>query len=127
MQEKVKIELEFNCPTSPNLLYNRLSTASGLSEWFADDVYVNSKNYTFIWERSEQQAQLLKRKKNDFARFQWIEDEGSDYYFEFRIQKHELTNELSLFITDFVEPEDKDSAIELWEKQVEQLKHNMGI
>ncbi len=35
-----RIELEFSLNTPQHLLFNRLSTPSGLSEWFADNVNV---------------------------------------------------------------------------------------
>ena len=48
---KTKFELEYTFNTSPKVLYPRFSTAGGLSEWFADDVHVNGKIFTFIWKR----------------------------------------------------------------------------
>ena len=50
---KEKIELEYLINCSPKVLFNRLSTASGLAEWFADDVSVNGKKFTFFWEDAE--------------------------------------------------------------------------
>ncbi|NBC57576.1 MAG: SRPBCC domain-containing protein, partial [Bacteroidetes bacterium] len=38
MDDKVKIELEFPIQASPSLLYQYISTPSGLSEWFADNI-----------------------------------------------------------------------------------------
>ena len=54
---KEKIELEYTLNTSPGILFNRLATPSGLSEWFADDVMVDGKIFTFIWKGSEQRAE----------------------------------------------------------------------
>jgi hypothetical protein len=48
--EKEKFELEFLLRTSVKVLENMLSTPSGLSEWFADDVNVKDDIYTFIWD-----------------------------------------------------------------------------
>ncbi|MGB0194868.1 MAG: START-like domain-containing protein, partial [Schleiferiaceae bacterium] len=36
--EKVKFELEFPLRASPKMLFPFLSSPSGLSEWFCDDV-----------------------------------------------------------------------------------------
>ena len=45
--QKEKISLEYIFKTSPGILFTRLSTASGLSEWFADDVNIKENLYTF--------------------------------------------------------------------------------
>ncbi len=125
-EEKEKIELEFIIKTSPSILYNRLSSPSGLSEWFADDVNVKGKVYTFMWEGAEQEAELVSKKESKFVRFHWLDDEDEDAYFEFSIDVDELTGDTALVITDFVEEDDKDDSIELWNQQVDQLKHGLG-
>ena len=63
MSDKIKFELEFPIQASSQLLYQYISTPSGLSEWFADDVMVKDKIFTFFWEGSEQEAKLLKLKR----------------------------------------------------------------
>ena len=49
--DKVKLELEYIINTSPTILFNCLSTPSGLSEWFADDVNIKNDRYTFFLGR----------------------------------------------------------------------------
>ena len=122
----MKYELEYPINSSINILFDRLSTLSGLSEWFADDVNVNREGiYTFTWEGSEQQATLVSKKKNNHVRFKWL---GSDEeYFEFLIQVDELTNDISLIVTDFADDEeDKEDAVQLWDLQIDNLKKIIG-
>ena len=122
----MKYELEYPIHSSINILFDRLSTLSGLSEWFADDVNVDREGiYTFTWEGSEQQATLVSKKKNNHVRFKWL---GSDdEYFEFLIQVDELTNDISLIITDFADDEeDKEDAVQLWDLQINNLKKIIG-
>tara|TARA_B100000683_G_scaffold73624_1_gene72333 strand:+ start:28604 stop:28975 length:372 start_codon:yes stop_codon:yes gene_type:complete len=122
----MKYELEYPIHSSINILFDRLSTLSGLSEWFADDVNVNREGiYTFTWEGSEQQATLVSKKKNNHVRFKWL---GSDEeYFEFLIQVDELTNDISLIVTDFADDEeDKEDAVQLWDLQIDNLKKIIG-
>ena len=38
MDNKIRYELEFPLNSSPQLLYQYISTPSGLQEWFADNV-----------------------------------------------------------------------------------------
>lgn len=126
---KNKIELEYTLNASPKIIYNRLSTPSGLAEWFAEDILIKGNIYTFIWEGSEQQAELLKIKDNKHVRFRWIEDEecDEDCYFEFKINQDELTGDVALMITDFVPDDEKEESIELWDSQIADLKHALGV
>ncbi|KJF45513.1 MULTISPECIES: START-like domain-containing protein [Draconibacterium] len=125
MTSKVKINLEYIINCSPKVLYNRLSTASGLTEWFADDVRVRGKRYTFIWDGSEQTAEMTLHKENRLVRFSWLEEEEGSY-FEFKITRDELTGDVSLLITDFAEEDEIDETRGLWDSQVADLKHVLG-
>lgn len=122
----MKYELEYPIHSSINILFDRLSTLSGLSEWFADDVNVDREGiYTFTWEGSEQQATLVSKKKNNHVRFKWLGSE--EEYFEFLIQVDELTNDISLIVTDFADDEeDKEDAVQLWNLQIDNLKKIIG-
>jgi len=121
-----RIELEYTINTPPNILYYRLSNPSGLEEWFAKKVFDKDGIFTFKWERSEQQAELLEKKKNEYIKFKWLDsDDGT--YFEFRIQKQELTGDVALKITDFAEPDERDDIIGMWDEQIDGLKHTLGV
>lgn len=121
---KVKYSLEFPMKSSTRVLFNRLSTAGGLSEWFADDVYVNGKIFTFVWNKSQEDAELIVRKDQKYVRFKWVDDD--EYYFEFRVNVHELTGDTSLIITDFAEEDEIDDAKDLWETQIAALRQILG-
>lgn len=123
---KQRIDLEYILNTSPAILYNRLSSPSGLSEWFCDDVNVEGHVYTFIWKGAQQQARELSRKENKSIRFQWLEDEGEDTFFEFRIDVVDLTGDTALMIIDYVEIDETAGSIELWNQQIDVLKHCLG-
>jgi uncharacterized protein YndB with AHSA1/START domain len=124
---KRKFELEYAINSSPKVLFNRLSTPGGLAEWFADDVNLRGGVYTFIWEKSEQQAEVVQRKDNKYIRFRWIEEEDKDSYFEFRLDQDELTGDVSLMITDFAEDDETTDAVDLWDTQIAELKHVIGL
>ncbi len=125
--EKIQYELEFIINTSSKLLYTRISTPSGLAEWFADDVKLSSKNYTFFWDGSEQTAELISKKANDHVKFHWLDDEEEDTYFEFKIEKDELTNDVALIVTDFAEEDELEESKDLWEQQISELRRAMGL
>ena len=127
MPELIKYSLEFPINSSVSILYKRLSTASGLAEWFADDVIVKNKIYTFFWEGSEQEAKLLKLKTDYFIRFKWEDNNTKEDYFEFLIQIDEMTSDVSLIITDFAEDEqDQEEQTSLWSNQISLLKMAIG-
>ena len=124
MTHKIKIQLEYVINCSPKVLYNRLSTASGLTEWFAEDVRIRGKKFTFIWEGVEQTAEMTLQKENRLVRYTWVGEE--DTYFEFRITQDELTGDVSLIIIDFTEEDEEDETRELWNTQIADLKHILG-
>ena len=124
MSEKFEMEYTFN--TSPRMLYNRLSTPAGLAEWFAEDVNLKNDLFSFVWDGTEQFAEIISKKDNSHIKFRWL-DEDEDSFFEFRIQKDELTGALALIITDFADPGETDDARDLWDTQIAELKHAIGL
>lgn len=124
---KNKLKLEYTINSSPSVLYKRLSTPSGLSEWFAEDVNLKGNIFTFIWEGSEEKAEMISQKENKFIRFRWIENDDKEVFFEFKITQHELTGDVALEITDFANDDDADDTRDLWDSQISRLKHTMGL
>ncbi len=126
--KKKKITIEYPLKkASVNVLWNSISTPLGLSEWFADGVTVNDTEYTFDWDQNYQSAFYLDSKQPEYVRFRWEEDEGTDYFFEMKIERLQVTGELALVVTDFATPDDKGDLILLWDKAVEVLKRKTGI
>ncbi|HNQ27498.1 MAG TPA: START-like domain-containing protein [Aquaticitalea sp.] len=128
MEDKIKFEMEFPIHASPQLLYQYMSTPSGLSEWFSDNVNSRGEIFTFIWDDTEEQAKLVSKKSSERIRFRWVEDEedGESYYFEMRIQVDEITKDVSVIITDFAFEDDLNEAKMLWENQISDLKQVLG-
>lgn len=125
VKEKYQLEFTINC--SNKILFNRLSTAGGLNEWFADNVTVQGKIYTFEWSGTGQQAEMINRKDQRYVRFHWLDDEDDKAYFEFKLNIDELTGDIALIVTDFAEPDEVEDAKELWDTQVSGLKHILGL
>ncbi|MDC8003788.1 START-like domain-containing protein [Aureisphaera galaxeae] len=126
MDEKIKYEMEFPILASPSLLYQYISTPSGMSEWYADNVNSRGEFFTFIWEGSEERAQLLGKKSGERIKFRWEDDEDTDYYFELRIQVDDITKDVSLMVTDFAEEDEVEEGKMLWDNMVSNLKHILG-
>ena len=125
MEEKIKYEMEFPIHSSPQLLYQYISTPSGLSEWFADNVNSRGELFTFIWDDSEEQAKVIRKKSGELIKFRWVASED-DSFFELKIVVDEITKDVSLMVTDFTEEDEMDEAKMLWENQISDLKHVLG-
>lgn len=121
-----KFELEYVVHASAQILFEFLTTPSGLSEWFCDDVNIRNGVYSFKWEENEQNARVVKLIEEKQVRFQWL-DKHDNSYFEFRIDRDDLTNDISLIISDFAEtPEERNSSTLLWNSQIDKLLHVLG-
>ena len=128
MSSKTFFSLEFDFHASPQLLYQYLSTPSGLSEWFADNVNSRGEHFEFIWDDGEEHAKLMQNKNNERIRFLWIsgENDDADYYFEFKIDVDEITKDVSLTVSDFAEEDELEESKLLWENLVSDLKQVLG-
>ena len=126
MSDKTKYEMEFPIHASPSLLFQYISTPSGMQEWYADNVNSRGEFFTFIWEGSEEKAKLVSKNKGQSIRFQWIDDEDTDYYFEMRIQVDAITKDVSIMVTDFAEDDEIEEGKMLWEDMISELKQLLG-
>jgi len=104
--------LEFPVRCSPTILYDFLATPAGLGEWFADKVDEKENIFYFGWNGSFETADVVEKPK--------------DEYFEFRIDKSEITNQTILIITDFAEKKEIKDQSNLWDFQVKELIHRLG-
>jgi len=128
MDQKVRYEIEFPVNSSPQLLYQYISTPSGLAEWFADDVNSRGEFFTFIWDDTQEKARLASKKSGEKVKFRWVDDKNkdTDYFFELHILEDELTKDVSLLVVDFAEKNEIPEASQLWENQISDLKHLIG-
>ncbi len=125
---KIKFDKEYPINASPQLLYQYISTPSGMTEWFADNVNSRGEIFTFIWGDSEEKAKLVAKKNDEKVKFRWIvEDEDeSEYFFELRIVLDELTKDVVLLVTDFAEEDEIKDQQQLWDNQIADLKKVLG-
>jgi uncharacterized protein YndB with AHSA1/START domain len=125
----IKFRLEYPTISSKTVLYNCLSTPSGLSEWFADNVDLkeNGKIFVFHWDGADQEAEVLSTKDKSHIKFKWLDVEDEEAYFEFKIEVDPMTNDTVLAITDFADDEEEqEEQTLLWDSQVKELLHVVG-
>ncbi len=125
MSKKILYTLEYPVRCSPGILYEFLSTPAGLQEWFADKVDERDGLYSFGWNGTEEKAELLDKEEAKFIRFRWTHS-SKEEFFEFAIEKSEVTNQTILIVKDFAEKKDIKDQSQLWEYQVKDLFHRIG-
>ncbi len=125
MSKKILYTLEYPVRSSPTILFEFLSGAAALQEWFADKVDDRDGYYTFSWNGSDEKAEVLEKVDNHHIRYRWV-NSPKDEYFEFRIHKSEITNQTILIISDFADKKDIKDQTQLWEYQVKDLLHRIG-
>lgn len=117
--------LEYPVRCSPSILFEFLSTPAGLQEWFADKVDERDQIFSFTWNDSTDKAQVLESELDKSIRFHWLHAPKNEY-FEFRIEKAEVSNQTILQIRDFAEKRDIPDQKRLWDFQVHDLLHRLG-
>lgn len=122
-REQYTVEYPIRC--SPNILFEFLSSANGLQEWFADKVDSKETTFYFTWNGATDEAEQIEAIENESVRYRW-EYYDDDEYFEFRISRSHVTNETILQITDFADKYEVDDQKRLWDTQVVNLKHRIG-
>ncbi|MFN4121925.1 MAG: START-like domain-containing protein [Flavobacteriales bacterium] len=126
MSNYKKVELEYILRCSAPVLYTFLSTPSGLSEWFCDNVNIKNNNYFFFWNGGEEQAaQVVSKKENVFIRYRW-EDDPKEKFLEFRIEIDDITQEVALIITDFAEEGEEEEIRLYWDNEITSLHRVIG-
>ena len=131
-KKKKLFTADYEVHASIKMLYPYIQTASGLSEWFADDVTINNndKSFTFFWDNEEHRAKLVAFRTNHFVRFEFLpenkEDEADPSYFELRLDFNELTQSTYLKILDYSDFDDMRELHILWDSLVEQLRKIVG-
>jgi hypothetical protein len=117
--------LEYPVRCSPSILYEFLSTPAGLQEWFADKVDERDSIFYFGWSGSFEKAEVTESEEDKFIRFHWLHA-PTEEFFEFSIEKSEVTNQTILVVKDFAEKKEIKDQSMLWDYQVKELFHRLG-
>ncbi len=128
--EKFKFVTEYELRASPKMLFPYISTASGLSQWFASKVNtMPEQRLDFQWDNESHIAKQVSMRQNKGVRFEFLEtdQEGSDNnYVDFRVDQSELTQSTFLRITDYSNTTDEEELQDLWDGMMDKLKEIVG-
>ena len=125
-QKKQAFTIERTFRSSPAILYDFLTTPSGLIQWFSDSADLNGDIYSFGWNGDEQNAEVLSFDEEDYIRLRWEDEDDDKAYFEYRIKKNDITGETILYLTDFAFKNEIKETINLWDSQLNDLKKCIG-
>jgi len=125
MSKKQLFTLEYPVRCSPSILYEFLSTPAGLQEWFADKVDERDSVFSFSWDGSTDKAEVLESVDDKSIKFHWLHAPKEEF-FEFQIEKSEVTNQTILLVKDFAEKKEIKDQSQLWDSQLKDLFHRIG-
>ncbi|PIB34757.1 ATPase [Reichenbachiella sp. 5M10] len=124
---KFKYIGEYEIKASKKMLYPYLSTASGLSQWFADDVNIDEdKVFTFVWDWDESRAKIVSHRTHSQVKFEFISEDEDPNYLEFKLEMNEITQEVFIRVTDYSEMDDEQELADLWGSLMSNLKELVG-
>ncbi len=125
MAKRKKFQLDYTIKSSPAILFDFVSTPSGLAQWFADRVDQIGSEFIFDWDGNETRAILVDGIEEEFARFQW-KGGNKDEFFEFQISKTEISNDTVLSVIDFCDEKEVKDQQRLWDSQIKTLMQRIG-
>ena len=128
---KQKFIGEYQINASRKMLFPYLSTATGLCQWFADDVNINNidKTLIFILDGDERIAVIDSIKNNRYVKFRFLnEDEKpkENDTLEFRLEINELTQSVFVRVEEYTDTDDLEESYQIWENLLSQLKEIIG-
>ncbi|AEL26856.1 START-like domain-containing protein [Cyclobacterium marinum] len=132
--EKIKFVSDYQINSSKKIIYPYLSTASGLSQWFADDVVINEdKVYNFIYDGEDHYARAVIMRTNHHVKFEFFDpgegEEGVDAehsFIEFKLDENELTQTIYLRVIEYGDAFDEQEQQSIWEGLIGSLKEIIG-
>lgn len=131
IQTKARFVAEFPVNASPKILFPYLATASGLTQWFCDDVrYVEGQRLNFIWDNENHYAEISGQRLNRVVRFVFLNDHRQPLidpsYLEFSLDSSQVTDEVYLRVVDYSAALDPVEQQEMWEGLVAKLREQVG-
>jgi len=131
--QKQRLDLEYPLNAGkPDLLWKLLSTDHGLERWLADEVKEENGIMSLTWgnpysEQHTLHAEIMERQKNSHIKLRWVDEDDPAAFWEMRIGRSELTEDLCLCVVDYAPAEDIDDLHDLWDGNLERLHQSSGF
>ena len=133
MNNKQKLYLEYPLNTkSAQLVWELISSDHGLERWIADRVSEDNGILSFTWgdpwgEHHSLAANIVEREKNSHLKLQWVDEDTPEAYWEIRMGRSDMTDQICLYVTDYAQQDDLDDLTTLWEGNMERLHAATGF
>lgn len=130
-RSKHRFVQEYPINASAKILYPYLASASGLRQWFCQDVQmINQHTFNFVWDNQPHLAELTSQRTNRSVRFVFLGPERRHLpdanYLDFTIESSELTQEVFLRVVDYSEETDDIELTEMWDNLLQNLRELIG-
>jgi uncharacterized protein YndB with AHSA1/START domain len=128
---KNKFVSYYQINASKKIVFQYISSASGLEEWFADEVKIDDdKNFIFNFDNEDHHAKLTSIRINSHVKFEFFDPKNpideDNAYIEFKLEENELTQTLFLKITDYSDVYDEEESLSIWDGMIARLKEIIG-
>jgi len=128
---KSKFVADYQINASRKMIFNYLSTASGLEDWFADEVRIDEdKNFIFFFDNEEHHARVASMRINNHIKFDFFDpdnpDEEDHSYVEFKLEENEVTQTMFLKVVDYTDDYDEEESQAIWDGLIGKLKETIG-
>ncbi len=128
---KSKFVTDYQINASRKMIFNYLSTASGLEDWFADEVRIDEdKNFIFYFDNEEHHAHIASIRLNNHIKFDFFDpdnpNEDDHSFIEFKLEENEVTQTMFLKVIDYTDDYDEEESQAIWDGLVGKLKEIIG-
>ncbi len=128
---KSKFVTDYQINASKKMIFGYLSSASGLEDWFADEVRIDEdKNFIFFFDNEEHHARVASIRLNSHIKFDFFDpaDPAADdhAYIEFKLEENEVTQTMFLKVIDYSDEYDEEESQAIWDGLVGKLKETIG-
>ena len=128
---KRRFEMEYPINASPKLLFPYLSSASGLSQWFCDDVRLDPDHrLNMVWDKQNHYAEIAVQRPGRSIRYVFLDERKQPLsdanYLDFSLEYSKITDSVFLRVTDYSDHGNDKEQQELWDSLVGKLREQVG-
>ena len=128
---KRRFEMEFSINASLKILFPYIASASGLSQWFCDDVRLDPDHrLDMVWDKQSHFAEIATQRPGRSIRYVFLDELkrplSDANYLDFTLESSRITDEVFLRVTDYSDQPDEQEQQELWEGLVGKLREQVG-
>lgn len=128
---KRRFEMEYPINASPKLLFPYLASASGLSQWFCDDVRLDPDHrLNMVWDRQNHFAEIALQRPGRSIRYVFLDERkqalNDANYLDFSLEYSKITDSVFLRVTDYSDHSNDQEQQELWDGLVGKLREQVG-